>query len=33
MGYAFIALGQDSEGLKAGQDAFASGKRQKWQLR
>jgi len=33
MGYAFIALGQDSEGLKAGQAAFASGKRQQWQLR
>ena len=33
LGYAFIALGQDSEGLKAGQAAFASGQRQKWQLR
>ena len=33
MGYAFIALGQDPEGLKAGQAAFASGQRQKWQLR
>ncbi len=33
MGYAFIALGQESEGLKAGQEAFASGKRQQWQLR
>ncbi len=33
LGYAFIAMGQTSEGLKAGQEAFASGKRQQWQLR
>ena len=33
VGYAFVALGQESEGLKAGQAAFESGQRQKWQLR
>jgi enoyl-CoA hydratase/carnithine racemase len=31
--YTFIAMGTDAEGLRAGQDAFASGKRQEWRLR
>jgi enoyl-CoA hydratase/carnithine racemase len=33
MSYAFVALGQESEGLKAGQEAFESGRRVPWQLR
>jgi enoyl-CoA hydratase/carnithine racemase len=33
MAYAFVAMGTTSEGLKTGQEAFASGKRVEWQLR
>ena len=31
--YTFIAMGTDAEGLRAGQEAFASGRRQEWRLR
>ena len=31
--YTWIAMGTDAEGLRAGQESFASGKRQEWRLR
>ena len=31
--YTYIAMGTDAEGLRAGQEQFASGKRQEWRLR
>jgi len=31
--YTFIAMGTDAEALRAGQESFASGRRQEWRLR
>ena len=32
-GYTWIAMGTDAEGLRKGQESFASGARQEWRLR